>query len=111
MGIIKTGIKNFMTWTLGGLFGIYEDKKSSVDIVLLSISGFGIYKMLQLGDIPDNATTIILVLSGLIFGVNSISTIVAGLPNNQRQNNINESKTNEISDINKTIEINENPSI
>jgi hypothetical protein len=92
-----------ISWTLGGLFSIYEDKKSSVVIVLLCTTGFGLYKMLQLGDIPDNVTKIILVLSGLIFGVNSISTLVAGLPNNQSQN-INTSETNCISEINETME-------
>jgi TM2 domain-containing membrane protein YozV len=65
----------------GGLFSIYEDKKSSVVIVFFVVSGFGLYKLYLGQDIPNNVTTIILTLSGLIFGVNSISTIVSGMKN------------------------------
>jgi len=64
---------------IGNLLSMNENNKSSVVVVFLLIAGFGIYRLFIEGDIPPNVTTIILTLSSLIFGVNSLSTIVSGI--------------------------------
>ena len=60
------------------LLSIDESRKSIVVIVLMIMTGFAIYKSIALGlggDIPNNFMTIILTLSGLVFGNNAISNV------------------------------------
>jgi len=88
--------------SVGNLLSMNENNKSSVVIVLLLITGFGIYRLFIDGDIPNNVTTIILTLSSLIFGINSISTVVSGISSKysfSKTKNINENFNNEYDDL------------
>ena len=70
-------IKNFFTQ----LLSIDESRKSIVVIILICVTVFSLYKattMGGVGDIPPNCMTIILALSGLVFGTNAI-TGIAGI--------------------------------
>ena len=60
------------------LLSIDESRKSIVVLVLVMITIFSMYKAVAMGvngDIPNNCVTIILTLSGLVFGNNAIASI------------------------------------
>jgi len=76
------------------LLSIDESRKSCVVIILLLVSGFSVFKLYTIGDIPSNAMTVILTLSTLIFGVNAISSLPAIISSSRTINNPNNTYSN-----------------
>lgn len=64
-------IKNFFSQ----LISVDESRKSIVVLILIVVSAFGLYVARTTNDIPNNITTIILTLSGIIWGINTIKNI------------------------------------
>jgi hypothetical protein len=86
-----SGIKNFFTQ----LLSIDESRKSIVVIILIAVTTLSIYKAFILGgiaDIPPNCMTIVLTLSGLVFGTNAVTSI-AGIVQASKGNNSNTQST------------------
>lgn len=76
---------NMISKFFSELLSIDESRKSTVVIILLSITILGLYKANLTGDIPPNTMTIILTLSALIFGNNAINS-VANIVQSNKQN-------------------------
>lgn len=83
-------IKDFFT----NLLSADESKKSIVVMVLIAVSAFGLYKSQTSGDIPSNMTTIILTISGFIFGMNGIKAITNSISDTKKLQNGDNSHSN-----------------
>jgi hypothetical protein len=73
-------IQNFF----GQLLSVDESRKSVVVLILILVTIFALYRAKITGDIPPNCQVIILTLSGVIFGINSLQSI-AGIITSKNQ--------------------------
>ncbi len=68
-------IKETILKTFSQYLSIEESKKSIVVLILISITIIGLYKAHLGNDIPPNITSLIGIISGYIFGINTVNTI------------------------------------
>ncbi len=84
------------------LLSIDESRKSVVVIILICVTTFSLYKanaMTSSVDIPSNCMTIMLTLSGLVFGTNAING-VAGIIQATKGNSYGSSNYNSYGNYN-----------
>jgi len=81
---MRESIKKF----INQLLSIDESRKSIVVMMLILITSVGIYKFIKTGDFNSNITSIILTISGYVFGIN-ISNSVCSMISNYSKNNTN----------------------
>ena len=91
---------------LSQLVSVDESRKSITVIILIVITAFSLYIAKTTNDIPSNCMTVILALSGFVWGlntINGIANIITQKNNSQQSNYIHEESNIDLNDNNPVI--------